>query len=95
MLSTVTKCVNIKLAKTKGMPIFLEHCKINQICLSRFNIWMCKYECVNIERVFSLAGAGLKFNADEMDPKQAEYVRCSRVSPHFNAYLSVLTYQVL
>ena len=56
---------------------------------------MCKYECVNIERVFSLAGAGLKFNADEMDPKQAEYVRCSRVSPHFNAYLSVLIYQVL
>ena len=37
---------------------------------------------VKIERLpFSLVGAGLKFNADEMDPKQAEYVRCSRVSP--------------
>ena len=38
------------------------------------NIWKC-------ERFFlSLAGAGLKFNADEMDPKQVEYVRCSAES---------------
>ena len=48
---------------------------------SIYHILICNYECVKIERHrFSLAGAGLKFNADEMDPKQAEFVRCSRVS---------------
>ena len=38
-------------------------------------------------------GARLKFNADEMDSKQEEYVRCSRVSHTSMPDLPVLIYQ--